>query len=329
MQRKVSYLFILPALLAAAACKNSVVGGTSQLYEPFKSNPVTITWNGKADQGVESFEADVEVHTLNNRTDVHAQLRDKYRLAVKTIAGWTFVRLDFPADEAGGIAARSMLSNGSEMIIFDPKTEVIEQRIALDNPNDPSFDFLKGETAVSRLNLKMIRAEASRLAFDMDDNKETGLLTLNLPPNLLGSNADDRLISSRVSFDTHTDTLHEAETVHIREDGTKITTNTIVLYEDKDGEPVKVGSVTEITCDNPNKITGISEDVPIYNSEDDIPKLSQAEHAALQEQGTVVPNEQLIFGDPGDLSYKETVVEVYQDIGINTAQDTLFKLLLQ
>ena len=92
---------------------------------------------------------------------------------------------------------------------------------------------------------------------------------------------------------------------------------------------VKVRSVTEITYDNPNKITGISADVPIYNSEDDIPKLSQAEHAALQEQDTVVPNEQLIFGDPGDLSYKETVVEVYQDIGINTAQDTLFKLLLQ
>lgn len=329
MQRKVLYLFILPALLAAAACKNSVVGGTSQLYEPFKSNPVTITWNGKADKGVESFEADVEVHTLNNRTDVHAQLRDKYRLAVKTIAGRTFVRLDFPADEAGGIAARSMLSNGSEMIIFDPKTESIEQRIALDNSTDSSFDFLKGETAVSRVNLKMIRAEAARLAFDVDENEETGLLTLNLPPNLLGSNADDRLISSRVSFDTHTDTLYEAETVHIREDGTKTTTNTIVLYEDKDGEPVKVGSVTEITYDNPNKITGISEDVPIYNSEDDIPKLSQAEHAALQEQGTVVPNEQLIFGDPGDLSYKETVVEVYQDIGINTAQDTLFKLLLQ
>ena len=49
----------------------------------------------------------------------------------------------------------------------------------------------------------------------------------------------------------------------------------------------------------------------------------------MQEQDTVVPNEQIIFGDPGDLSYKETVVEVYQDIGINTAQDTLFKLLLQ
>ena len=267
MQRKLSYLFILPALLIAAACNNSV-NGRSQFYEAFKNNPVTITWNGKADKGVESFQADVEVHTLNNRTDVHAQLRDKYRLAVKTIAGRTFIRLDFPADELHGIAARSMLSNGSEMVIFDPKTEVIEQRITLDNPTDPNLDFLKGETAVSRLNLKMIRSEASRLAFDMDDNEETGLLTLNLPPNMLGSNADDRLISSRVSFDTHTDTLYEAETVHIREDGTKITTNTIILYEDKDGEPVKVGSVTEITYDNPNKITGISADVPIYNSYD-------------------------------------------------------------
>ena len=39
-----------------------------------------------------------------------------------------------------------------------------------------------------------------------------------------------------------------------------------VLYEDKNGEPVKVGSVTEITCDNPNKITGISEDVPTFQS---------------------------------------------------------------
>ena len=63
-----------------------------------------------------------------------------------------------------------MLSNGSEMVIFDPQTEVIEQRIALDNPNDPNLDFLKGETAVSRLNLKTIRAEASRLAFDVEDN---------------------------------------------------------------------------------------------------------------------------------------------------------------
>ena len=86
MQRKLSYLVILLVLLAIAACNNSV-SGTSQLYEPFKNNPVTITWNGKADKGVESFQADVEVHTLNNRTDVHAQLRDKYRLAVKTIAG--------------------------------------------------------------------------------------------------------------------------------------------------------------------------------------------------------------------------------------------------
>ncbi|WP_256478594.1 hypothetical protein [Treponema sp. OMZ 906] len=41
MQRKVSYLFILSALLAAAACKNSV-DGTSQLYEPLSRVKLSV-----------------------------------------------------------------------------------------------------------------------------------------------------------------------------------------------------------------------------------------------------------------------------------------------
>ncbi len=331
-KKNISKLLAVPALLACAsifflACKNGVVKNDAELL--FEENPVTIKWTGVETAVVESFQANVQVHSMNNRTDTYAELRETYRLSVKTIGDRILTRIDFPADEEMGITARSLLSDGKVFLMLDTASERVLERLTVKDEVAPSLKFLAPETALSRINLSLIRKEAKRLALDMSEDSKKGLLVLNLPPNLLSKNQYEKLISSRVRFDMNNETLNEVETVHLQEDGTKVTTKTIILYEEKDGVPIKIGSVTEIDSQNPNKITGISEDVPVYESEEDIPEISQEELAELEKEGVVSEKIDMLFGDPGDLSYNETVIELYQDVEINAVSDRLFRLILE
>lgn len=309
-----------------AGCKNSVIKTDAELL--FEENPVTIKYSGDVGAEIESFQANVQIHSMNNRTDTCAELRETYRLSVKTIDNSVLTRIDFPADEDMGISARSMISDGKDMIVFDTKTEVIEERISLNDDVSSDLDFFKLQNCLSRINLKLIRREANRLALDINEDSKTRALVLNLPPNLLSKNKYEELLSSRIRFDMNSETLQEVETVHLQKDGTNITTTTNILYEEKDGVPIKIGSITVIDAENPNKMPDISEDVPVYESSDDVPEISPEELAELEKKGVVSEKTDMIFGDPGDLSYKETVVELYQDIELNEADDSLFKLLL-
>ena len=325
MKKRYFYFFILIVGLITA-CRNEVNNpGKPALFE---ENPVTIKWNSKKGSSIDSFQANVQIHTMNNRTDTYAKLQETYHLSIKTIGQRILTRIDFPADQKYDIAARSIITDGKEVIFFDPKTEVIENRLMLKDDIDSSLQFLKPETVLSRVNLKFIRSEASRLALDMQEDTGTGLFVLNLPPALLSKNNYEKLLSSRICFDMNNETLQEVENVYIQEDGAKITSKTNIVYEEKYGIPVKVGSFTEIDVQNPNKIEVVSEGTVIYDSADDVPEITAEKLAELQQNGEVIEKKDMIFGDPGDLSYKETVIELYEDIKINEADDSLFKLLL-
>lgn len=325
MKKRYFYFFILIVGLIAA-CRNEVNNPGKRAL--FDENPVTIRWNSKKGSSIDSFQANVQIHTMNNRTDTHAKLQETYHLSIKTIGERILTRIDFPADQKYDIAARSIITDGKEVIVFDPNTEVIEKRLMLNDDVDSSLQFLKPETVLSRVNLKFIRSEASRLALDMQEDTETGLFVLNLPPALLSKNNYEKLLSSRICFDMNSEILQEVENVYIQEDGTKITSKTNIVYEEKDGVPVKVGSFTEIDVQNPNKIEVVSEGTVIYDSADDVPEITAEKLAELQQNGEVIEKKDMTFGDPGDLSYKETVIELYEDIKINEADDSLFKLLL-
>lgn len=213
------------------------------------------------------------------------------------------------------------------MIFFDPNTQVIAQRLILNEDVSPALKFLQGESGLSKVNLSLIRQEAQKLSLDMTEN-ESYQLIINLPPALFVQNAYEQIISTRVSFDTQNETLQNVETIKIQENGTEVTNSTTPIYEEKNGQPVKIGLVTIIDSKAPHLIEGFDDSVPIYNSPDDIPTLTESELKAMQAQELIQPTDDIQFGNPADLSYQETIIEMYKDIHINTVSDTVFKLLL-
>jgi hypothetical protein len=90
---------------------------------------------------------------------------------------------------------------------------------------------------------------------------------------------------------------------------------------------VKVGTITVIDSKAAELIDGIDSDMPVYNSPDDIPTLSESDFKRMMENGELNEMSGITFGDPADLSCIETVYEVYQDIEINAVPEQLFRLI--
>lgn len=325
VQSLVLLLCGLMVTLLLLACSNAVTSPSAAAEDLFNENPVTITWKGDASDGIESYSADIEVYAMNNRTDTHTSLQNKYRMSLKTINDVPHVRLDFAPEFNGGVY-RSVMTNDKEMLVFDTNSGAIEYRLPVEDEVPQDLAFLGTETTLSRVNLSLIRSEAQRLAFDVTETEGVAV-SINLPSHLFADNPYETRLSTRATFDAVNETLNEMEIVSVLEDGTTITTNLYPIYEDKNGEPVKVGSVTFIDTKVPNLIEGFDPDTEIFETIDDIPELSKEEAAQLEAEGNLHEMPSFTFGNPADLSYEETVIEVYSDIAINTVQDSTFRLL--
>ena len=259
---------------------------------------------------------------MNNRQDTYANLGDSYRLAMMVIDDRILTRVDF--DE---LNYDSVISDGEEAIVFNPVTDEISYRIPLEDSNSPLERMFGNQGTMSKINLSLIREEARRLSLNMTEEMDGNRLLLELPPNVIPQNGFDNITSSRVVFDVATETLAETAVVMVREDGTVVTTTGTPIYEDKDGVPVKVGMVTVIDSKAPGLIEDIDPDMTYFNSSDDVPELSKGRLAELQAEGNIHEIPSMVFGDPADLSYVETVYEIYQDIRINSVPVGLFRLI--
>lgn len=67
--------------------------------------------------------------------------------------------------------------------------------------------------------------------------------------------------------------------------------------------------------------------VEYFNSIDEIPEISDEELEALAELGEIEEVENMKYGNPADLSYQETIIEMYNDIEINNLDEDLFKII--
>ena len=306
-------------------CKND--SEITKAEELFTENPVTISWTGENSSEIESFQTDVEVYSMNNRKETSLKKSNKYRLSLKSINGVQYSRIDMDAEYNGGIA-RSVITNDKECIIFNTNTEEIECRM----PVEKSFDelsFMSSENGLSRINLDKIKTDAKRLAFDVtEENSES--FCLSLPSELFNANENSlKRLSTKVLFDTINETLNEIEIVSIDDEGVTSTTTICPVYQEtEDGTPVKVGMITVIDTQNPNKIEGFPEDYPIYESYDDIPEISPEDAEKMLATGSAFVDTDITFGDPSDLSSVETIVEKYESIEINKVDDRLFRLAM-
>lgn len=288
------------------------------------SNPVHITWDGPRNEDIEAYKAEVSVYTMNNRYDTGAALTDSYGLSVKRINGKIYTRIDMKADEAGRM--RSAVSDGNELVIFDTYSGAVELRTGLVSDLPQEMDVFSNMTALGRINLSLIRSEAKRLAFDTVENEESQAFILSLPSNFFTMPGEER-ISTKAVFDTEKEVLNHVEMVSYVNDGIKKTVTTMPIYQEYQKNQIKTGQITVIEVQDPNRIQGFNEDVKIYNSLDEIPKISEEEYRELEDQGKLKPAGPVLLGDPADQSYTVTIIEQYTGVEINTVNDNAFRAI--
>jgi hypothetical protein len=289
------------------------------------ANPVHITWDGpRNEEDIEAYKAEVSIYTMNNRYDTGAYLTDSYGLSVKRINNKIYTRIYMRPDETGRM--RSAVSDGNELVIFDSHSGSVEFRTSLASGLPQEMDVFSNMTALGRLNLSLIRREAKRLAFDTIENEEAQAFVLSLPSTLFNMPGEDR-ISTKAVFDTDREVLNHVETVSYLNDGIKKTITTIPVYQEYQKNQIKTGQVTTVEVQNPNKIQGFDENTKIYNSLDEIPKLSEEEYQSLKEQGKLKPAGPVVLGDPADQSYTITIVEQYTDVEINNVVNKVFRVI--
>ncbi len=292
----------------------------------FQENPLTISWQqNETSDDIKSFQANVSIYSINNRTDTSSVLQTKYRMSLSTINGTQYNRLDFSPEFSGG-KARSVVSDNSQVILFDTSSNEIEYKISMQENISPDIAFLGMESAVSKINLDLIKSESQRLSLDLvEDSKK--ILTLDIPSSYFFDNSLEKRISTRVAFDVEQEVLQQIEVVTLREDGTKITTTSYPMYQEKNGVPIKIGLVTVLNSQASEILPGF-EDAQYFDSIDDIPEMSDEEYERILESGEFEEVENMTFGNPADLSYEEIILEVYNDIEINTVDESAFRILL-
>jgi hypothetical protein len=263
---------------------------------------------------------------MNNRKDTAPALQMSYRLATKTINNSFYSRLDFPA---ATMSPRTMavVSDENESVIVDTETDTIQKRVPVVAMVDSPLKIIGKQNIYGRINVSIIKSEAKRLSLDMKEEPDSKLL-LNIPVSMIKCAPHETVKSSRVVFDTKNELLVEVETVRLHEDGSTTTITSTPAYEMVHGEPVKIGSITVIDTKIPTLVDGFEKNLKIYNSADDIPILDAKDAQKMIDSGHLFRSTGVVFGNPADLSKKETVVELYKDIKINETPDSAFKLVL-
>ena len=327
-RKKIKKLFfaVISVTLIFVSCSNEPQNSIPQLFE---ENPATVTWNTSKTDCIDTFAATVSVYEDSNRRTGGAKLREQYKMAVKTVADKQYVRFDFPAKDK--VAAKTVLSNGTDTIIVDTKTNQIEKKITASEAdlkviND--LGYIISQQNLSKIDLSRIKTEAAKLALDMTESKSEKVLSVNLPSKYFLTDKEKRL-STKVCYDTTNELMETVETVTEMEDGSIVTVTTCPVYEEvEDGLLIKIGQYSIIDKKSDIRYEGL-EDIEYFDSLDEIPELSQDEYDQLVDAGNAVTIENFPLGDPSDPSSTETIIELYDDIEINVIDDSIFKLIME
>ena len=319
--------FLIPLTLVYTSCPPAIIyqHNTAPSGVTYREYPISIEIQCEdISKGIEVFEADVSVYRMNNRTDPSLRLDKTYNLIIQEAYGERVTRIDYT--DGRPAEYRSMISFGDNIVLFNPGTEEISYKINIQQPQNPAYRLLSSQNYLSKINLSLIRQEAMRIALDIQTD-DANTLTLALPPDLVQLPHGDRRISTKIAFDVKDEVLASTETVTMTAGGARVTVTVTPRYEMVDGTPVKTGQITVTQVDIPQTLDVPYEGV-IYNSPDEIPTISREEYETLRRKGSIYERAGLVFGNPGDLSYVETEVELYNTVKVNHAPVMAYKLPL-
>ena len=237
--RKVLILVAVFFSITLVDCSNvgyvKNASSNKSLYQFFKENVPTISWNEKEQKEIKSFSANVKVYTTDSRHSAGQEYSGSYRLMSKEIDGISYSRIDLT--DKDGKYFKSMISNDKEMLVYDLKTKTISGRVPVNNDDmfQEAKDFCQ-MNSFGRLNLDMIRKTAYRLNFDLNEDSD-GVLQVSVPSEFFTEPGSTRTLT-KLTFDIENETLSEVQTIDINEEGDVITSEYFPVYYEKDGEPV-------------------------------------------------------------------------------------------
>lgn len=320
------FKFCILGLFIFQGCKNN--SNLNYADKLFKEHPATITWNSNETETIGSIHAEVEVYSMNSRKDNIPELSNRYNISVKMIDGVQYTRIDIGSGEE--MNARTIITDGNEMIIYNPQSNEIESRIPALSENEKALRFFEpGNIGFSRVNLDFVKNTANKLLLDISEEDDNSSLCISLPATMLESSKFNRQISSKLVFDIENETLSSVENISIQPDGTTVTSTLSPVYEEFAGTLMKIGSVLVIETKVSEMIGVLADDYVIYDSYDDIAEISKEELDKMISTGAIHEEDFIIFGSPANLSNTETVIELYTDIKINQVEDSEFKILMQ
>ena len=332
--KKLLFPFMTLLFMTAASC--SMTGSsTDSPADEFRDTAVSI-YNGdrEADE-VYSYAADVTSYYSHDRKAIDMEVRQEYRLSLKMINGALYTRLDFSGESFPDQRSRSIISSPEEQVLIYPDSnEVLERYPVPLTTEDPLFSGASARLPMmGRVDIGALRDTASRLSFDINDTTP-GLLTLSYPRDYIPGMTDgsEDIISCKVSFDTVGETLSSTEMVVAESDGSIRTVTTYPLFtESETGEegPIEIGTLTIDKNDFGEWIDTSDSMTAEYETVEDIPLISGKELKKKTADGEFTSEDADIWlGDPGDPNYTETYLDLYENIELNTIDDSLFRIVL-
>lgn len=312
------------SLFSIVSCKQL---NQTDVEKLLTKNPVTIKVHNSIKE-INSISANVKVFSKSNRNTKDFEQTGEYRMAIKEIDGRICTRID-QNDTNGQKTARTIISDSKSAVIYNPFTNTVQSKFNLPEKENTALDFLTASPITGRINLEQIKKESKRLNFDMTEDSETNGLLISIPAELVKTNTGESCISAKVCLDETSETINEVELVMLQEDGSTVTSSVRSVYEEKDGELIKIGTITVIETQNPNLLSGYDDNITIYNSTDDIPEISDAEFQQLSADEEIYEIPDVIIGNPADMSEIITQIELYDYIELNAVEDSQFKLLFE
>lgn len=332
MAKKKKYAVILFACIMVSCTEidlGSSKGAVSAKQMQELVDNVSIDFKKSNNNSIESYQANVKQYSYNKRIAGTVSAPSEYRLSLKKSGDSIFTRIDFDSSCYGDGKMRSIICDGKETVIFDTITKEVEARTVLtDEETKNAEDF--GGPIFGRLALDSYLAKCRQLSYDLQEDSENNVMCVTIPVSDVSAKIsnDKTTTYSRLYFDTQNDVLLGNESQTIDENGIIVTASNNYLYKEVDGEPVLIGELLEIQNDFPYEIDTSDYMLPIVESEDDIPEVTEEELAEMIKDGGEVYEFEQVIGDPSNPDYTQVIIKTYDDIKINTLEDEYFRLPL-
>lgn len=315
-------LIVFPLLLlfiTACSIFNSNQSNDPKQSSDQQENKATIINQTQSDI-ISDYSAEVSITSSNSRIAHSESILTDYQMFTKIIDNQLYTRIDYPEQDG---YYRSVISTPEESIVFDRQNNEVFHRVDASPLYSRKLD---SDTLFPKTDISEVKNVYNKLSFKTTENLDDNILVVDYPEEvLMDLSISDTVKSNKLYYDLTAGTLVKEEKESVTEDNVKIKTVIESVYEEINGVQVLVKTIESISYDFPYTIDASDSQLPVVESEDDIPVITEAELEAMLSEGAEILNTDVIIGDQSNPDYTETITTTYKSIELNSLSNTYFR----